>query len=310
MAKWTTQNIPDLEGRRAIVTGANSGLGYHTALELARRGAHVVMACRSATKAEAARTLMLAEAPRAELEIMALDVGDLESVRSFCAAYRKRHARLDLLINNAGVVAQPLGRTPQGFELQIGTNYFGPFAMTAHLLETLARTPGARIVNVASIAHQFARLPLADLNWERRAYNEWLGYGQSKLALLMHTYELDRRLRAAQMDVSAIAAHPGYAATGLVSSEMVLAKHWLGQRLMQLGNQILAQPAHMGALATLYAATSAEARGGDYIGPGGLAQFRGFPQKVKSTRASHNREAATRLWAETEQYTGLSYLPA
>jgi NAD(P)-dependent dehydrogenase (short-subunit alcohol dehydrogenase family) len=310
MARWNADAIPSLKGKRAIVTGANGGLGYFTALELARHGAQVTIACRSSARAEAAADKIRAAAPEARLEVMLVDVGDLDSIRVFAAKFKARHRRLDILCNNAGVVAQPLARTRQGFEFQMGTNYFGPFVLTGLLLDLIRATPAARVVNVASVAHKFGRLPMDDLNWEKRRYNEWRGYGQSKLALLLFTYELQRRLQKVGIDAISVAAHPGYAATNLVSSEMKLASHWLGKAAMDLGNRLLAQPAEMGALATLMAATSADIKGGDYIGPGGIGEMRGYPKKVRSTRASHNLESASQLWTASEQLTGLSYLSA
>ena len=309
MAKWTAADIPDLKGKSAIVTGANGGLGYYTALELASAGAQVTLACRSQKKGEDALARMRQEVPGTDIELMSVDMGDQLSIRAFAAAYKKKHRRLHLLVNNAGVVAQPLSRTRQGFELQMGTNYFGPFALTGRLLPLLKNTPGARIVNVASVAHKFGRLPLDDVNWEKRRYNEWLGYGQSKLALLLFTYELQRRLDQSGARAIALAAHPGYASTGLASSEMKLAQHWLGKKALDLGNKLFAHSAHAGALCSLYAAT-ADAKGGDYIGPDGIGEMRGAPKKVRSTRASHDAKAARKLWTISEKLTGVKYLGA
>ncbi|HVT36947.1 MAG TPA: oxidoreductase [Nevskiaceae bacterium] len=308
MAQWSAADIPDLSGRNAIVTGANGGLGYYTALELARAGARVTLACRSQRKGEEAMEHIRALVPGADIELMSIDMGDLASVRKFAGAWKRKKRKLHLLVNNAGIVAQPLSRTPQGFELQMGVNYFGPFALTGLLLPLIKSTPGARIVNVASVAHKFGWLPLDDVNWERRRYNEWLGYGQSKLAMLLWTYELQRRLKKSGARAIALAAHPGYAATNLVSSEMRLARHWLGRKALDLGNKLFAHSAHDGALCSLYAATAAAAKGGDYIGPGGLGEMRGPPKKVKSTRASHDAAAARKLWTLSEQLTGVDYL--
>ena len=308
MAKWNASQIPSLKGKNAIVTGANGGLGYYTALELARAGAQVTLACRSQPKGEAAMQHMLDEVPGANIELTRVDMGDQASIRAFAAAWKRKKRKLHLLVNNAGVVAQPLSRTPQGFELQMGTNYFGPFALTGLLLPVLRRTPGARIVNVASVAHKFGRLPLGDVNWENRKYNEWLGYGQSKLALLLYTYELQRRLVKNRSTAIAVAAHPGYASTGLASSEMKLAQHWLGKRALDLGNKLFAHSAHAGALCSLYAATVAGVKGGEYYGPDGIGEMRGAPKKVRSTRATHDVAAARKLWAISEKLTGVKYL--
>lgn len=306
MSQWTSKDIPALEGRLAIVSGANSGIGYHTALELGRRGARVILACRSATKAQAAALLLRTAAPGAHFEVRSLDVSDLDSVRRFADDFKASHAQLDILCNNAGVVAQPLSRSAQGFELQMATNYFGGYALTGLLLERLQATPGARIVNVASNAHKWGRMVLDDLNWERRRYNEWLGYGQSKLAVLLHTYELQRRLQRAGSPLIAVAAHPGYAATNFAANDMQLAKSWLGRQALAIGG-LFAHSSEMGALPSLYAATAADVRGGEYFGPGGLGEMRGYPRRARSKPASHDLEVARQLWKRSEELTGVRY---
>ncbi|MFP5305026.1 MAG: oxidoreductase, partial [Gammaproteobacteria bacterium] len=279
--KWTAADIPPQHGRRFVVTGANSGLGLDTCIALAAAGATVIMACRNPEKAAAAAAELRRRVPSAQPEPMALDLADLASVRSFAAELSARYDRLDVLINNAGVMAIPLQRTRDGFEMQIGTNHFGHFALTGLLFGLLQATAGARIVNVASLAHRWTRgLDLGDPGFERRRYNKWDAYGKSKLANLLFTFELDRRLRAAHSGVAAVAAHPGYAATNLQFVGPEQEGSALGRALMRFGNALFAQPASMGALPTLYAATAADVHGGDFIGPGGWQQMRGYPRKV------------------------------
>lgn len=308
MNPWTPAEMPMQNGRVAIVTGANSGLGYYTALELARSGATVILACRSRERTEPALGRIRAELPAAKLQFMALDLSDLDSVRSFADQFKLAHQRLDLLHNNAGVMALPLLRTAQGFEMQIGTNHLGHFALTGLLLPMLLATSGARIVNTASLAHTWTRgLDLADLNWERKRYWKWDAYAKSKLANLLYTYELQRRLDRTGTDLLSLAAHPGYAATNLQLAGPALENSRLGQALMRVGNALLAQPADRGAYPQLYAATMPEVRGGTYFGPNGLGQTRGYPRRVGSNRASRDESAARALWALSEQLTGVRY---
>lgn len=308
MARWTAAQIPDLTGKVAVVTGANSGLGYYTARELARHGAHVVLACRTRAKTEAALAQMQAEGAGDRLEFMVLDLADLDSVRAFAQAFKVRHGRLDILCNNAGVMALPLTRTKQGFEMQLGTNHLGHFALTGLLLDVLNATPGSRVVNTASLAHTWTRaLDLDDLNWERAPYRKWDAYGKTKLANLLFTYELQRRLAKRGAAPLAVAAHPGYSATNLQTSE---SRHSTGlDRLaMVIGNALFAQSAEMGALPQLYAATMPDVRGGEYFGPDGFGGNRGHPTRVRSNRASRDEAVAAKLWDASERLTGFSYL--
>jgi NAD(P)-dependent dehydrogenase (short-subunit alcohol dehydrogenase family) len=299
-AKWTATQIPDQTGRIAIVTGANSGIGLITARELARAGATVVLACRNTDKAQAAGIEIGAKTPSANLEIAALDLSSLDSVRSF--AQRFPHDHLDLLINNAGVMAPPRKQTVDGFELQFGTNHLGHFALTGLLIERMAGRPDARVVTVSSGAHRMGRIAFDDLQGERK-YRRWSAYGQSKLANLLFAFELDRRLRAAGSSVRSIAAHPGYAATNLQSA----AAPTLDRMLMKFTNLVMAQSAEMGALPTLYAATLPDLEGGAYVGPGGFMEQRGYPAKVTSNPASRDEEVARQLWSVSEQLTGVTF---
>ena len=304
--RWIAQNIPMQDGKVALITGASSGLGFETAKILAQRGARVVLAVRDAVKGERARAEIRSVAPDANLEMLGLDLASLSSVRSAAAAFLQTHERLDILINNAGVMAIPRRTTTDGFEMQFGTNHLGHFALTGLLLPLLLRTPAARIVTVSSGMHLFGRMNFDDLHGER-SYSKWGAYGQSKLANLLFAYELQRRLAAAGSTVISVAAHPGYAATNLqaVGPEMEGSRLWA--KIMPAANRVLAQSAAMGALPTLYAATSPAMRGGDYLGPDGLMGQRGFPVKVRSNRRSHDPAAATRLWEISEQLTGLDY---
>jgi NAD(P)-dependent dehydrogenase (short-subunit alcohol dehydrogenase family) len=309
MSKWTPAQMPDQKGKVAVVTGANSGLGYYTARELARHGACVVLACRSREKAEPVLAELNAMAAGGA-EFMALDLADLDLVSAFATAFKGRHGKLDILCNNAGVMALPLARTKQGFEMQIGTNHFGHFALTGQLLDALKVAPAARVVNTASLAHTWTRgLDLDDPNWERKPYRKWDAYGKTKLANLLFTYELQRRLARAGLPLIAVAAHPGYSATNLQMAGPQIEKSALGKVLMRVANALFAQPAEIGALPQLYAATMPDVQGGEYYGPDGFKENRGFPQKVRSSRKSHDEETARRLWELSERLTGVKYLP-
>jgi len=294
---WSEADMPDQSGKIAIVTGANSGLGYETARALAQRGATVIMACRSIQKANRAAENIRALQPAGSVTVMALDLGDLNSVRSFAEAFKAGYPRLDLLINNAGIMVPPQGQTEQGFETQFGVNHLAHFALTAQLMALLNATPGARIVSVSSTAHRFGHLDFADLNWRTRTYSAWQAYGQSKLANLLFIYELQRRLAAANASTLAMAAHPGYAATGLQGEGGGT----------QLANRLFAQTQAMGALPTLYAATAPQVGGGQYFGPSGLAELGGAPEQVASSARSHDEGDARRLWQVSEELSGVEF---
>jgi NAD(P)-dependent dehydrogenase (short-subunit alcohol dehydrogenase family) len=295
---WTGADIPDLTGKTAVVTGANSGLGFETARALAARGAAVVLACRDAGKADDAAGRIRAAIPAADLATLRLDLGSLASVRDAAARLRSGRARIDLLINNAGVMAPPYGHTQDGFELQFGVNHLGHFALTGLVLDMLLAAPGSRVVTVSSNGHRVGDIYFDDLAFER-GYRPMRAYGQSKLANLMFTYELQRRLAAAGSTTIALAAHPGTAATEL-------------ERHLPFGMRMLSplaphQRADRGALPVLRAAADPAARGGDYYGPGGLGQFTGYPVLVASSRRSHDAAAQRRLWQVSERLTGVTY---
>jgi NAD(P)-dependent dehydrogenase (short-subunit alcohol dehydrogenase family) len=303
---WTAAQVPDLTGKIAVVTGANSGIGFETARQLARHGAQVIMACRDRTKGEAACRRICAETPNAALEVAVLDLASLASARAFAAAFTRRRTPLDLLINNAGVMAIPYRQTADGFETQFGTNHLGHFALTGLLLEALLTAPAARIVTVSSDAHKLGRMDFANLNWQR-SYTRWGAYGRSKLANLLFAYELQRKLAAAQARAISVAVHPGYAATNLqlVGLEMSPLRGLTGT--VRVLNRLAAQSAAMGSLPTLYAATAPDVQGGDYVGPGGFAKMRGYPIKTRSNPASYDPALAAQLWAVSEEQTGVSY---
>jgi NAD(P)-dependent dehydrogenase (short-subunit alcohol dehydrogenase family) len=303
--RWTAADVPDQTGRTAVVTGANTGLGYQTAAVLAARGATTVLACRDTVKAERAADRIRAAHPGARLAVAELDLGSLASVRAAAARLGAEHPRIDLLINNAGLFHPRETHTADGFEIHLGVNHLGHFALTGLLLDHLLATPGARIVSVSSIGHRRGRLHRDDLqltgDHPRNA-----GYYQSKLANLLFSYELDRRLRAAGADALAVAAHPGNSNTDLIRTFPRAAQLLVHPRLRLLHGWLL-QPPPIAALGTLRAAVDPDARGGDYFGPPGRAQFTGHPVRVDSTPASHDEDDARWLWAESERLTGVTY---
>ncbi len=301
---WTANQIPTLSGRTAVVTGANSGLGQVTARELARAGASVIIACRNTGKGEdAAAAIRAAIGPDADVAVGRLDLADLASVREFADRVAAEHERLDLLINNAGVMAPPRRLTADGFESQLGTNHLGHFALTGLLLGRLLAAPAPRVVTVSSHMHRLGRIRFDDPQSERR-YNNWLAYSQSKLANLMFCFELDRRAIAAGTVLTSVASHPGYAATNL---QFAGPQKPLERAVMQVGNRVIAQGAEMGALPSLYAATVADLPGGSFVGPDGFMENRGYPRIVTASGRAYDHEAWRRLWELSERLTGVTY---
>jgi NAD(P)-dependent dehydrogenase (short-subunit alcohol dehydrogenase family) len=298
---WTLKQAPTQSGRIAVVTGANIGLGFETALALAGKGCAVVLACRSPAKAEAAKAAILAQHPRASVECMTLDLGSLKSVRAFATSYKKRHATLDLLINNAGIMMPPYSLSEDGFESQLAANYLGHFALTGLLLPLLTKTPNSRIVSLSSLAHQWSGIRFTDLN-ATRWYDKRLAYGQSKLACLMFAYELQRRLARAGHTTLSVAAHPGVSSTNLFQHLPKVVQ------LFAPLTEVIFQSAQGGAQPTLYAALGDDIQGGDYCGPQSLGEMRGDPGKVGSSRRSRDVAAAARLWAVSEDLTGVRFL--
>jgi NAD(P)-dependent dehydrogenase (short-subunit alcohol dehydrogenase family) len=307
-ARWAAADIPDQRGRTALVTGANSGIGFHTALELARHGAAVLLACRNVGRGRAARSAILQQAPAASVELVALDLADLDSVAGLAGQLLDRAGGLDLLINNAGVMAVPRRQTTaQGFELQFGTNHLGHFALTGRLLPALLTRPGSRVVTVSSLVHRIGSIRLDDLQSEH-GYGRWRAYNQSKLANALFTLELDRRLRTAGAVTISVGAHPGYSRTGLqYSGPRLGGGGGIFARVMGLATRFAAQPAAHGALPVLRAATDPDARGGDYYGPGGLGEGRGSPRQVRYAKAARDEQLAGRLWQASEALTGVTF---
>ncbi len=294
---WSINEVGSQSGRIAIVTGANVGLGYDTALALASKDCTVVLACRNLDKGKAAKARILAAHPRANVQCMALDLSSLKSVKSFTQKFNANYAQLDLLINNAGIMTPPFSLSEDGFESQLSANYLGHFALTAQLIKKLVGTEGSRIVSLSSLAHSFGRIRLDDPHF-KLGYDKRAAYGQSKLACLMFAYELNRRLKASGRATLSVAAHPGFAATNLDQHLPLI----LGFLFPMMG-----QSAAAGCLPTLYAALGADIQGGDYCGPNGLGQMRGKPVKVGSNRASRDQAVAARLWELSEEMTGVKF---
>lgn len=300
--KWTAADMPDQTGRIAVVTGANSGLGLVAARELARAGADVVLACRDTEKGEAALASIHGEVPGATVAMEGLDLASLDSVRAFAVRFAGERDGLDLLINNAGVMAPPRRETADGFELQLGTNHLGHFALTGLLLGEMQGREDARVVTTSSTAHRFGRISFDNLQGERH-YFRWSAYAQSKIANVLFARELDRRLREADSTVSSLAAHPGYADTNLQTAAPPL----LDRAVMALTNRLFAQSAEMGALPELYAATRPYLDGGLFIGPDGFDEQRGYPKVVSPVGRGRDQANAERLWSVSEELTGVRY---
>lgn len=295
---WNAQKIPNQSGRVAIVTGANSGIGLVAARVLANRGARVILACRSEERANEALASIRKTDPNALVEYRHLDLSSLDSVRAFADEILENEERIDLLINNAGVMMPPKrAETADGFELQFGVNHLGHQALTALLLNKLNATVGSRIVSVASQAHRGGKIDFEDLQWQQRGYRKLTSYGQSKLANLLFAFELDRRLRASGSRTMSVAAHPGVTATQLQ-------RHSLSSRLF---NPIVAMKPAQGALPTLRAATDPGVKGGEYFGPSGILELRGNPVKVGSSKRARNAASAAKLWQVSQELTGVPF---
>jgi NAD(P)-dependent dehydrogenase (short-subunit alcohol dehydrogenase family) len=314
--RWTPGALPDLSGLTAVVTGANSGLGFHTSLELARHGAHVVMACRDTVRGEEALGQIRLQAPGADLELGSLDLASLDSVRRFAERTVASHPQVAVLVNNAGIMAIPRRTTADGFEMQLGTNHFGHFALTGLLLPALtsagragvgALGGPARVVTVSSQLHRRGRLSRDDVMSER-SYRPWSAYGQSKLANLLFMRELHRRLQAAAVPVASLAAHPGYAATNLQTVGPQMEGSRFKEVFSALGNRLLAQPAANGAWPSLRAAGDPSAVSGQYYGPSGLGEQRGYPKVVDMSDQAKSSADALWLWERSVELTGVDYL--
>lgn len=303
--RWTAADIPDLTGKRAIVTGATSGLGLVMATELAAHGAAVTLAARNAQRAQAAKEHILAAHPTARLDIALVDVASLTSIRAFATAWLAKNKKLDILVNNAGTMAIPTHQlTEDGFELQFGTNHLGAFALTVLLMPALRKTPGARVVAVASNAHRPSSIDFDDL-MRKKKYTAWGAYGQSKLANLLFTRELQRRFVEAKVDAIAVAGHPGWASTNLVASGPMKDRGPFVKWLARLGGHLGSQSAEMGALPMLYVATASGVAGNDYFGPHRMSELKGYPAPARRVPAALNDDDARRLWTASESLTGI-----
>jgi NAD(P)-dependent dehydrogenase (short-subunit alcohol dehydrogenase family) len=303
---WNRNDMGDLSGRTALVTGANSGLGLESARALATAGARVLLACRDEGRARDALATVAAEATGAEPEVVQLDLADLDSVATAAEDVAGRVERLDVLLNNAGVMAIPLRRTAQGHEAQFGTNHLGHFALTGRLLPVLLAAERPRVVTTSSFMHRMGRMRWDDLDWQR-GYRKWDAYGQSKLANLLFTFELDRRARAAGASLVSAAAHPGYASTALQQRGPQMSGNKVMAAAMRLANATVAQSPEGGALPQLHAAVAPGVEGGDYIGPGGPFELRGSPAKAGASKAARREADGERLWRRSEEMTGVTY---
>lgn len=303
-SKWTFDNIPDLKGKKIIVTGGNSGLGYESVKAFAQKGASVILACRNLTKGENAKNEILKEYPSGKIQVMELDLANLASVKAFSEQFKQEYSQLDVLMNNAGIMATPNIKTADGFEAQLGTNHLGHFALTAHVLPLLKSTPKSRVVNVSSLAHKGGKMDFYDLMFEKgRKFMPMRAYGQSKLANLLFAYELQRFFEANIIDSISVAAHPG-------GSNTRLASHFEDSRFMKLVSKMARgamQSAAKGALPQIRASVDPMVTGGEYYGPDGIGEVFGWPVKVKSNSASHNVGHARILWDISEKLTGVKF---
>lgn len=303
MSSFNIQEVPSQKGRIAIVTGANIGLGFETALALAKKEMKVIMACRNVQKAEQAKKDILGQSPKADLEIMPIDLSKLHSVKEFAKVFTTKYDQLDLLVNNAGVMMPPFSKTEDGFELQLGANYIGHFLLTGLLMDTLLKTSNSRVVSLSSNAHKQGKINFDDLQSEK-SYSKLGAYNQSKLACLMFTYALQRKLEKKGATTISVAAHPGASITNL---DQHIPKWVMGILMPILKVTNIAQSAEAGAEPTSYAALGKDVKGGDYFGPGGFGEFSGRAKKVKSTKLSHDEAIADRLWKVSEELTNFSY---
>ena len=295
--QWTTENISDQKGKVVIITGSSSGIGFEAARVLANKNAEVIVAVRNQQKGDAALNKIKSQNSSANIKVMLLDLANLMSIKTFADNFKKKYTKLDLLINNAGVMMPPYGKTKEGFELQFGTNHLGHFALTGHLFELIKKTPNSRIVNISSSAHNWGNIDFSDLTWENRKYKTGRSYGDSKISNLYFTYELQNRLGDKISNPAVTAVHPGWTATELQRHSSVFS----------FLNRFLAMPIWQGALPTLRAATDSNVKSGDYFGPDGFQERRGYPVKVESNKLSHDKEIAKKLWGVSEDLTGIKF---
>lgn len=304
-SRWKADQIPELRGKVVIVTGANTGIGFQAALEFARKGAECILACRNEKKGLAAVSNIKKRFPEARARFLQLDLGSIKSVHLFAEMFGKQYSRLDILLNNAGIIWYPYRTTEDGFESQIGINHLGHFALTGLLLDLIEKTKGARVVLVSSIGHRMGRMDFDNFLFEGgKGYSRSGAYGRSKLANLLYAYELNRRFRKAKVHAIAVAAHPGYSYTDFGRRSLFRSLRFIFYPLIAL----ITQSSSKGALTSLRAAVDPDVKGGDYFGPGGKGERKGYPVKVESNEASHNVEDARKLWEISEELTGIKYL--
>jgi NAD(P)-dependent dehydrogenase (short-subunit alcohol dehydrogenase family) len=305
---WTVRDIPNQHGKVIVITGANSGVGYESALALAGKGAQVILAVRNRQKGMAALNTIQGAFPKSTAEVLILDLASLESVHGFVEQFQREYERLDVLLNNAGMMATPFYKTVDGFEMQFGINHLGHFALTGLLLPTLLKTPNSRVVTVSSINHNFSFSGIDFDNLDAsKGYRKWTAYNQSKLSNLLFAYELERKLESVKADVISVGVHPGYTATNLQSAGPRLSGSQFIEVMYEMGNILFGQSAAMGALPLLYASVAPSVKGGDYIGPRGIFGMWGSPKIAKSNGRSHELEAAKRLWEVSEQLARVHY---
>lgn len=304
---WTSKDIPDQQGKVALVTGANSGIGYWTSLHLARAGAHVVMACRSMPRAQSALADLQTAAPGGQFEILQMDLSDQASVRSAASTFLSKHKRLDILCNNAGIALAPMERTKDGFESQLAANFLGHFALTGLLIGLLRATPNSRVAHVGSLAHRLGKIDFQDPNFNSRKYSPWTAYSQSKLCNVLFMLELQRRFEKANINSISVGAHPGMSGTNIGAALRENASP-LKQKMQAWTEAKILNSPEQAAESTLRAATQAEVSGGSYFGPSGFMEIKGPPVPARLATRSRNESDATRLWGLAERLTGVSYL--
>ena len=295
--KWDSDDIEDQNGRVTIVTGSSSGIGYETARVLANKNATIIIAVRNLKKGNTAAEKIKAQNAQADVRVMELDLADLKSIRSFSDTFKKQYTRLDLLINNAGVMIPPYSTTSDGFELQLGTNHLGHFALTGQLIDLIRKTPKSRIVNVSSNAHKIGNINFEDLNWKKRKYNRMKSYGDSKIANIYFTYELTNRIDKVGKEPVVVVSHPGWTATELQ-------RH---TGFFNFLNNFFAQDITMGALPTLYAAVGPDVKSGNYFGPSGFMEMKGYPKRVETNSLSKDKNIVKKLWDVSEELTGVKF---
>jgi len=295
--KWDIENISDQSGKTVIVTGSSSGIGFEAARVMAKKNAEVIIAVRNDAKGEKALKKIVSEIKDAKVKVMKLDLADLGSVKRFAEEFKRSYKKLDILINNAGVMMPPYSKTANGFELQMGTNHLGHFALTQQLLDILNNTKGSRIVNVSSMAHKSGNINFDDINWDNRKYKPMKSYGDSKIANLYFTSELSKKLREKGTDTIVTSAHPGWTATELQRHNSAF----------DFLNRFFAQNVSMGTLPTLYAAVGQDVKSGDFYGPSGFMEMRGYPKKVSPNKRSQDMSTAAKLWEVSENLTGVKY---